>query len=232
MKITLFNDVTGEEKKNTIETLIGRSFPSQIFFLMIILSVSMAAFGLLLDNSSVVIGSMLIAPILYPILSCSMAIIMSDYKLLTRSLATSLKAVVLSVSVSAIVALFFSSGENVLTKEILSRAQPSLLYSAIAFIAGLAVSFSLVKPELNETLPGVAISVALIPPLAAVGIGIAKLNWFIVTNATVLFLVNCLGIIFANMVVFSLMNFYVKKGIAQRALMEKEKLVKNTANNL
>jgi len=227
MRITLFNNITSKEKEGTIETLISRSVPSQIFFLMIVLSISMAVFGLLLDSNAVIIGSMLIAPILYPILSCSMGIIMSDYKLLIHSLTTLSKAIILAVLVSALVTLFFSSRESILTKEIIARIQPSLLYSAIAFVAGLAASFSLVKPELNETLPGVAISVALIPPLAVIGIGVARLDWSIINNATVLFLVNCMGVIFANMVVFSLMNFYVKKEVAQKALEEGEKQIRN-----
>lgn len=227
MRITLFDNITSKEKNETIEKLISYSLPSQVFFLMIILSVSMATFGVLLDSSTVVIGSMLIAPILYPILSCSMGIVMSDYKLIGHSLTTLLKAIVLAVLVSALAALFFTCSEGGLTSEIIARSQPSLLYLAIAFIAGLAVSFALVKPQLSETLPGVAISVAFIPPLAVISIGFARLDWLIISRATMLFLVNIMGIIFASMIIFSLMDFYVKKEVAQKVLKKEKKLIKD-----
>jgi uncharacterized membrane protein len=92
----------------------------------------------------------------------------------------------------------------------------------VAIIAGLAGSFALVKPQLNETLPGIAISVALIPPLAVIGIAIAKFNWQLLHGSLLLFLVSIIGVIFASMITFSLMDFYVKREKAEEAL-EKEK---------
>jgi len=107
----------------------------------------------------------------------------------------------------------------------IASSAPSIVYFGIAIIAGFAAAFSLVKPQLNENLPGVAISVALIPPLAVIGIGVAQIDWVIINNALFLFLVNTLGIVFTGMVTFSLMNFYIKRKVAQQTVQQEDKRI-------
>ena len=88
MVLVLFNNLTENDKSVAVEHLIKSSTPSQDFFLMIILSVLTATFGLLLNNVAVIIGSMLIAPMLYPFLSLSLGVTMSDAGLISRSFYT------------------------------------------------------------------------------------------------------------------------------------------------
>lgn len=221
MVLVLFNNLTNKDKSDAIERLIKGSTPNQDFFLMIILSIVTASFGLLLDNVAVIIGSMLIAPILYPILSLSLGIILSDNKLIARAFYTILKSFTFGVIASAATTLLFSSHFTQITPEILSRTQATLPYIMIAIAAGIAGSFALVKPQLSETLPGIAISVALIPPIAVTGIGIAKFSWAIVSGSILLFIVNAIGVVFASMITFSMMNFYIKRKVARKAV-EKE----------
>jgi uncharacterized hydrophobic protein (TIGR00271 family) len=225
MALVLFNNLTEKDKSNAIENLIAESTPRQDFFLMVILSVLMATFGLLIGNTAVVIGSMLIAPILYPILSLSLGIVIADFKLISRSFYTLLKSVIFGVAAAALTALFFSPGYEI------TLTSPSLIYVMIAIIAGLAASFALIKPQLSETLPGVAISVTLIPPLAATGIGVAKFDWNIISDSFVLFLVNAIGIIFASMIVFSLMHLYIRRAEARKAIKKEENAVKREKEN-
>ncbi len=216
MALVLFNNLTEKDKSTAIENLITESTPRQDFFLMVILSVIMATFGLLINNSAVVIGSMLIAPILYPILSLSLGIVMADFKLISRSFYTLVKSITFGIATAAIIALFFSKDYETYFTE------PSLIYVMIAIVAGMAASFALIKPQLSETLPGVAISVTLIPPLASTGIGIAKFNWAIISESFVLFLVNAIGIIFASMIVFSLMHLYIRRMEARKAIKKED----------
>lgn len=181
----------------------------------------MATFGLLLNSSAVVIGSMLVAPILFPILSLGLGITMSDKLLISRSLSTILKSMLIGIISAMLATLFFASKNSaVISEEIMARTEPSLAYAVIAIIAGFAASFALVKPRLNETLPGIAISVALIPSLAVVGIGIALLRWDIISSSLMLFTVNAFGIIFISTINFSLMNFYVKRKVADKVIKQ------------
>lgn len=225
MVLVLFDNLTEKDKSDAVERLISGGTPSQDFFLMIILSILTATFGLLLDNAAIIIGSMLIAPMLYPILSLSLGIIMSDPKLISRAFYTILKAFLFGIFSAFFATLLFASHFSEITPEVLSRTQATLPFVIVAIVAGLAGSFALVKPRLSETLPGIAISVALIPPIAVVGIGMAKFNWAIISGSFLLFIVNLIGIIFASMITFSMMNFYVKRGEAHKAAEKEDKKV-------
>lgn len=213
--------VTEKEKSEAIEKLFKHSVPSKDFFLMVLLSILMATLGLLADSSAVVVGSMLIAPILYPILGLSMGVIMSDFILISKSFITFIKASLLGILVSAGITLLLSSQSNGYTSEILARTEPTLISLLIGATAGFAAAFAIVKNKLTDMLPGVAISVALIPPLSVVGIGLAKLDLDMLLNSLLLFVVNTIGVIFTAVIVFSLMNFYGKRREAEN-LVEKE----------
>ncbi len=120
------------------------STPDFDYFYMVALSIGMATLGLIADSGSIVIGSMLIAPVLYPILSFSVGMVMSDYKVLSRAVYTIFKSVTLGLVVSILVALMFA--HNIVpSEEILNRTEPSLLYLFVAIVAGMAVSYTLAK---------------------------------------------------------------------------------------
>ena len=225
MPVTVFTNFTEKDKTSAVERLISGSTPSQDFFLMVVLSILTAAFGLLMNSGAIIIGSMLIAPILYPVLSLSLGIIMSDNKLISRSFWTLVKSSSLSITASFLATLLFATQFSQITPEIASRAQPSLTSVIVAIIAGFAASFALVKPQLSETLPGIAISVSLIPPLAVTGIGIAEFNWQLISGSFLLFVVNAIGVVFASMVTFSLMNFYSQRKEADKTLEKEERKI-------
>jgi uncharacterized hydrophobic protein (TIGR00271 family) len=226
MATTLFSTLTEKDKNEAVRRLIEESTPRDDFFLLSVLSVLMAVFGLLTNNVAVIIGSMLIAPLLSPILSISLGVVMADTRLIMRSLWTLLKSLAWTIPAAAIASLLFMSQAGLteeLNTEILTRTEPTVIAIAIAIVAGAAASFALIKPQLNASLPGVAIAVAIIPPLAVTGIGLARFDWAMATDSFILFLVNCISIIFASMVVFSLMNLYVKRPVAEKAIEKEDK---------
>ncbi len=229
MPTTLFSSLTEQDKTDAVKRLIEESTPRDDYFLMILLSITMAAFGLLMNSEAIVIGSMLIAPLLSPILSISLGIVMADSKLIYRSVFTLIKSLAWAIPAAAIVTLLFSSQAelgNGLNEAILSRTEPSILYIAVAVISGLAASFALIKPQLSAKLPGVAISVAIIPPIAVTGIGLARLDWVMMSDSFILFVLNVISIVFASMIVFSLMNLFLKRPVAERALEKEDNQLK------
>lgn len=221
-----FQAIDENHKASVVRRLIESSTPDFDFFYLSGLAVLMATFGLLEDSAAIVIGSMLIAPMLYPILGVALGLVMSDQGVLGRSLLTLAKSLGLGLGLSVLATIFLGNGTNIETlTQVMDRTEASLLSVMVAIIAGLAVSFALAKPEWNESLPGVAISVALIPPLAVVGIGIAKMDIFVMSGSAVLLLVNIIGIVFSAMVSFSLMNLYEKRSIAESTIKkENERL--------
>jgi len=223
----LFSNTESSEKNEAIETLVARSSPRAHFFFMIGLSVAMATFGILTSSTVVVIASMLIAPMLYPVLSLSMGFVMGDVHLISRSSMTLGKAFVVAVVTSTLLSLVLHStlfNANIFFDLYVNSEY--LLYSIIiAFVAGLAGSYSLIKAELSESLPGVAIAVALVPPLAVMGVATSMLDIEIMRGAFLLFLLNIFGIVFAAAVVFSLFRLSSKRTVAVEAVKVDEKEV-------
>lgn len=230
MYLTVFNDLTPTEKDNAVEALIEQSSPRQSFFMMVGLAVLMATVGLLANNVSIIIGSMLVAPLLYPLLSFSLGVAISERSLVMRSFMTILKSFVLSVVLSIIATLVFSPHAVPLNSEILSRSEHTMTYLVVAVIAGFAASYAFVKPQLNEGLVGVAISVALIPPLAVTGIGIARLNWELIQGSFLLFLLNVLGTIFSSILIFSIMDLQTEKRAAISAVKKDDAEIQKEIN--
>lgn len=225
----LFDDITEKDKTIALKDLIDDSTPRPSFFFLVVLSVLMAACGLIIGNTAVIIASMLIAPILSPILSLALGIVIADRHLISRSFFTLLKSSGYAIGLSAAMTWLlwnFTSSANFmfeLNTEILSRIEPSIVYLIIAIIAGTATAFARIKPDLSEALPGTAIAVALVPPLATIGIGIATLRPDVISGALAMFLLNAIGIVLAAMVIFSLMNLYTKKTVISKSVAEADK---------
>lgn len=217
-----------KDKSDAVEKLIAYSTPSHSFYLMVLLAVTMATLGLLLNNTAIVIGSMLISPLLFSLLGIAMGLSMSNGKLIIRSLYTFLWSTFLGVVVAVVITWFFSSIDPSLNREIISRTFYGLPFLAVSVVAGLAAAFSLVNPKLNESFPGIAISVALLPPLATIGIGLGLLNFEVARGAIILLLTNVGGILATSLVVFSAMNFHTKKKLADEKIkVEEKELCKN-----
>jgi len=223
-----FQSIEENDKAAVVRKLMENSTPDFDFFYITGLAVLMATFGLLLDSPAVVIGSMLIAPVLYPVLGIALGLVMSNPSVLGRSMVTLTKSFGIGIALATVATIIFSqidAGGFVLTNEIQHRIEPGILYFFVALVAGAAVSFVLGQPEWSETLPGIAISVALIPPLAVVGIGIAQLNLQVIGGSLILLLLNFFGIIFSAFVTFSLMNLYEKQHIAESTIKKVEERI-------
>lgn len=225
-----FLEINQKEKTEVVDKLIEKSAPSYDFFLMYFLAVVITCLGLLINSSAVVIGGMLISPILYPLLSLAMGITTADVKLIRRSSLLLLEIVVGTLIVAALISLLVFNRE--INPEILSRISPNLAYFFIALIAGLAGAYAFAKPGLSEILPGIAIAVAVLPPLVVSGMGFSFLNWRMIIGSFGLFFINMVGVIFAGVLVFSLLGFYEKKKyISQKVIKEEKDLEKEKKLN-
>ena len=212
------------DKSKAVKNIIKEATPDFDYYLMLILSTLMATMGLLAGSETTVIGAMLLAPLLAPTLGLSLGISMSDPNLIMRSFGTIARSSMLAVLAAVIATFLFAlskfDGGN-MNEVIMSRTNPSILYFMIAAISGFAVAYASVRPDLSESLPGVAIAVALIPPLAVSGIGIATLSLKIVSGALLMYLINVAGIVFSAMLAYSLMDVHHKRFMAEK-LIEKE----------
>lgn len=194
------------EERNDIYIRIRQSAaPRADFFLLIGLSAGIAAFGLLLNSPAVVIGAMLVAPLMSPIVATGLGLVLGDVRFLRLALGTTLRGVILAIVVGILAGLL--PVQNSLTPEVLARTQPSLLDLGVALFAGLAGAFALLHSQAAGALPGVAIAAALVPPLASVGIAFASMEWAKGLGALLLFTTNFIAISSAAAAVFLLSGF-------------------------
>ncbi len=204
-----------ERRNEIIEYIRKAASPGFDYFFLIILSGGIATIGLINDSAAVIIGAMLVAPLMSPILGVGLGSITADGFLSRDSASSLIRGALLSILLSILITLFniylpFVPSLIEIPGEVLSRTQPTPNDLLIALAGGLAAAYSLSQPHLSAALPGVAIATALMPPLSTIGIGIALGRWEIAGGATLLFLTNSVTIAFASILVFFLEGFVPK----------------------
>lgn len=180
------------------------------FTMLIVLSAGIASFGLLANSAAVVIGAMLVAPLMTPITAAAAATVMARNRRLMRSLVVILFGTLGAIVVgflTAVVANTEVTGASDLPSEVTARTFPGLLDLGIAITAGAAAGYILPRRSTTGALPGVGIAVALVPPLAAVGITAAVGARDQAANAFLLYLTNLAAIIFAASVMLIFAGF-------------------------
>jgi uncharacterized hydrophobic protein (TIGR00271 family) len=219
-----FRAIPDKDKAALIRKLMENGTPDFDYFYLIGLSTVMASLGLLLDSGAIVIGSMLIAPLMYPILGVALGLVMmgQNISVLQRALNTLVKSLTIGLLLSVAAAFLFGTEFTYHTSEVMARTEPSHLHLLVALVAGAAVAYMLARPEWGDALPGVAIAVALIPPLAATGVGIAALDPTIIRGAIMILLLNLFGIIAVAVIIFLLMNLGEKQNIAESTIKREE----------
>jgi uncharacterized hydrophobic protein (TIGR00271 family) len=178
------------------------------WWVMLLLSVAIATFGIMQDSTAVVIGAMLIAPLMTPILGASAGIVSAR----RRRIIDSFGLVVLGVGAS--IALAFIIGQWIpvivpldVNSQVVSRTSPNVVDMLIALAAGAAGAYANVDRRVSASIAGVAIAVALVPPLGVVGLALEAGQLADAFGAFLLFLTNFVSIVLAATVVFFLTGY-------------------------
>ena len=194
-----------EQFQDLFKVLRENSFISTAFMVMMILSTLIATFGLFGNSSPVIIGAMILAPVIAPIVSFSMGMVRYDVPMLKESFITITAGTLVSLAVAAAVSILIPL--RVLTPEIEARLSPTLLDMGIAVSSGIAAAYAHANEGIAKSLAGVAIAVALVPPLAVAGIGIGWWDWQVFSGAILLYATNLAGIILFGGLTFLLLGF-------------------------
>ena len=203
--LPIYPRATTEEFQELFKVLRENSKISSVYVVMMILSTLIATFGLFGDSSPVIIGAMILAPIISPIVSFAMGMVRYDKNMLNQGLIT--------ILIGTGVCLLFSAGVSliipikIITSEIDARLSPTLLDMGIAVASGIAAAYAHAKEGIAKSLAGVAIAVALVPPLAVAGIGIGWWDWAVFSGAFLLYLTNLAGIIMFAGITFLFLGF-------------------------
>jgi uncharacterized hydrophobic protein (TIGR00271 family) len=171
----------------------------QQFLVLMLLSAAIAAFGLVNNSAAVVIGAMLVAPLMTPILAIAAAIVQGWRQRVLDSIIIVGAGALTAIAVGVVISFISPSlrTDLPLPSELLARTNPNLIDLCIALAAGAAGGFVAVRTEASGALPGVGIAVALVPPLAVVGMTAGLGLWDQSLGAILLFATNLVAIVLA-----------------------------------
>ncbi len=193
------------------------------FFILTFASTIVAALGLNANNVAAVIGAMVIAPLLGPILAITFSIALGDFKLLRRAGRNALGGLALGMLTSLVIGL--TAGINLESEELVSRTVVGLDSLVLALAAGGAAALSIVT-GVSAALVGVMVAVALLPPAAAAGLFLGAGEFEFALRAILLLAVNVACIMLAAQ------GIYLYKGVRPRTWFEKKKASRASRINL
>ena len=203
--IPFFSHASREQYATLFTNLREESKVSQNFMVLLILATMIATFGLFINSSSVIIGAMLLAPLMQPIVSLSMGVLRQDSTLEVNGAKTIAIGVFAVLATAALIALFTPIER--LTSEMAGRLSPTILDLFVAIVSGAAAAYAKSNEKILGSLAGVAIAVALVPPIAVAGIGLGWADWHMFYSAFLLFITNLVGIVLAAAFVFAMLGF-------------------------
>ncbi|KQC12229.1 MAG: hypothetical protein APR63_03100 [Desulfuromonas sp. SDB] len=202
----LLPSVEGTEKYDFYRRLAVGARPSIDYYIMVFLSSIIATLGLLLNSPAVIIGAMLVAPLMTPLIATSLGIATGNKTILFKAIEATLKGLILAIILSYLMTWLFPPES--MGVEILSRTKPSLLDLLIAMASGMAGAYALAHGSVRAALPGVAIAAALMPPACVIGISLAQSQGNHAIGALLLFTANLIGISFAAGVILLFLGLH------------------------
>lgn len=220
-KLPLFKKASDDDFKDLLTSLKDSANFSYTYLTLMILSTLLATTGLFANSSPVVIGAMILAPLMAPIISLSMGVVRADVYLLIQSAKTLIVGIFMALLFSSIYTLFIPLEQ--ITAEMQGRLNPNLLDLMVAIFSGMAGAYATSKEEVAKSLAGVAIAVALVPPLSVTGIGIGLGNFEVIYGSFLLFITNLVGITLSAALTFMILGFApvkrAKKGIFYTSIL-------------
>jgi uncharacterized hydrophobic protein (TIGR00271 family) len=221
--------VDDNEVKRVRDTLIfeGAVLKRKLvrFFCLLILAASIATFGILGDSLASIIGAMIVAPLMLPIMGLAFSVSIGDRKAVFSSLLVSLGGIITAIAVGFILTIPMASlfhPESI--EEIMNRTAPRLMDLLAALVTGLAGAFALSRKDVSDTLPGVAIAISLVPPLANVGILLALGRPDLASGSLLLFATNYFAILLTGSLIFGLIGFS-EAALVERSVKTKRKAI-------
>jgi uncharacterized hydrophobic protein (TIGR00271 family) len=198
-------ELSSEERRAVLEDLLvfgkdnRRQFLVRMAVLMI-LSTIIATSGLLSDSAAVVIGAMLVAPMMNPVMGAAGSVVMGwsrrFYQSIWLVLSMGVVAVLLSMAITAL-----SPDIVFMPEQVMARTRPTFYDLLIALAAGGAGAYTITHRE-SGAIPGVAVAVALLPPLASAGVLIVAMEPELALRALVLFLTNLIAMVLSGALTF------------------------------
>jgi uncharacterized hydrophobic protein (TIGR00271 family) len=179
---------------------IGRKFSR--FWVLLVLAAIIASAGVVADSTATVIGAMIVAPLMTPILGTMLAVVLADRTNLVRSVGLVAGGALAAIAIGFAVGLLSANEVVAATNsQVAARVNPKLIDLLAALATGAVGSVALVRSDISDTLPGVAIAISLVPPLTVVGLTAESGELGQSAGALLLFATNVAAILATGVVV-------------------------------
>ncbi len=206
---------TSEDRKQEVRDDISiGSTPRTAYYLLLSISILIAAFGLVTNSAAVVIGAMLVSPLMTPIFGISLGLIRGNMTLLRKAFVAEFVGVIIGIGAATILGLLPFANE--VTPEMLSRTSPTLIDLIVAALAGTAGCLAMIDERISPVLPGIAMATALVPPLAVCGLCIAFGAFSGAWGAFLLFFANFLAILAISALLFVVAGFVTQEEMGSK----------------
>ncbi len=183
----------------------GETAPTRVirFFALMGFAAVIASMGIITDSTAVVIGAMLVAPLMTPLMGMAISLVMGWPNRLARSSLLALGGILFAIGIGVLLGLVAPAVIDTATNtQILARRSPTVLDLITATAAGAAGAYGLSRPDVSDSLPGVAIAISLVPPLTVVGIAYSQGDWASGNGALLLFATNMIAILIVGGITF------------------------------
>ena len=195
LRLWLTPTLTQFEKEEIVQTAEESATPSLDYIVLIIASSILATFGLLLNSNAVIIGAMLVAPLMLPLIAFATGMTIGKLRLVGRSTSVLVQGILAAFLIAIFIG--FITPTQIITPEMASRGNPTFMDMAVALASGFLGAYATARKHIPAALAGVAIAAALMPPLSTIGLGLAFGDSALAKGAVLLFLTNIVSIILA-----------------------------------
>ncbi|MDQ0375030.1 DUF389 domain-containing protein [Cellulomonas humilata] len=175
------------------------------FWVLLVLASVIASAGVVADSTATVIGAMIVAPLMTPILGIALAVVLADRPHLLRSLVHVVLGALVVIAIGYLVGMLVDPADNYVgNSQVAGRISPKLIDLLAALATGTVGAFALVRSDISDALPGVAIAISLVPPLSVTGLLLEAGRTADAAESTLLFLTNVAAIIATGTLVLGL----------------------------
>ena len=174
------------------------------FLIMMCLSTSIATLGLLINSAAIIIGAMVVAPLMTPLIAGGCAMVRGDVSLFQKSMTAMIVGSIMALAMSFLIGILIPN--DTLTLEIIARGKPDILDLVVALLSGAAAAYATARPKVVASLVGVAVAAALVPPIATIGIALTEGEMLVAQGALYLFVTNLVAIVLGAAAMFYLMG--------------------------
>ncbi|MFZ2165437.1 MAG: TIGR00341 family protein [Propionibacteriaceae bacterium] len=197
------------------------------FWVLLVLATIIATAGIIADSTATVIGAMIVAPLMIPILGTALSVVLADRRLIVRNLLMIVAGMACVIGIAYLIGMTTHAHLVAETNsQIAGRVSPRLIDLVGALATGVVGAFAMVRTDVSDTLPGVAIAISLVPPLAVVGLTLESGAPAQAMGALLLFGTNVAAIIATGTIIF------LAYGVRSAAIRNRVKIGRLTSGSL